>query len=371
MTGGTGDGILMGTNALNSGPLWRDRFDPCAMNGHQVVLGRDPVETSRYAALTALRESRRRLDVFIVDTRGCYGALAKTLGARVLALGPGGPALNPFALRCTGHGHDAAARMAGLVSLVNAMAGDGPGVKRRALVDRCLTGFYSHEFENAGGSGLLGASGYRGFLQYLRSPGGRERGGRELSALLEDFTRGPSTWLLGSGGADSLPDSSPVCFDLDGVPEDVLPVSAAVCVEAVWGLTVRDPGYRLLLVDECCAALRSPGCADVLCGVVKRARKFGLGLVSVSSDPGGFLEGGSPGGRSLLQNAAFRLALGQDPAVLDPVAEALGLSPGGREFLENASPCQGVLVDGWGEFRVSVGGCTAGEWGELARAGLC
>ena len=125
------------------------------------------------------------------------------------------------------------------------------------------------------------------------------------------------------------------------------------------------------------ASLTGDSCAEVLSGMVNRARKFRLGVVSVSADLERFLVGG----RFLFQNAVFRMAFGQDglragwpsgrmafgqdPALLMPVSEALGFSPGGREFLENASPCGGC----WSTSRgVSSPGRRAQRW-EAGRPG--
>ena len=363
--------VLLGTGLSGSGPVRRDRFSPFEMNPHQVVMSVDPSVGSFHAGLIALRESERGVGSFIVDTRGRYSGLAVSLGGRVLELGRGGARLNPFLLRHTGDGYDAATRVAGLVSLVSTMAGDAGGLYLRSLVDRCLTGFYALELRSSDGSGLLGLEGFPGFLGYLDSPD--VIGGSELSGLLGKLVQESCVWLLGGGGWDVLGDGLPiVSFDLGGVPDGVKPFASAVCIETLWGLVVSRPGPRLLLVDECGEVLSSPGGASVLDGVVKRSRKLGLGVVSVTSDAGRFLaDGQHPGGRSILRNSAFRMAFGQDPGMLDPVSEALGLSPESRQFLENAAPGEGVLSEVSGDLPVSGLDCSAGERDVLSGAGLC
>ena len=171
------DGILLGMEVSGAGPVLWHRFSPDAMNPHQVLLSGDSSETSLHGALMVLREAARGVGCYIVDTRGRCGGLAGSMGGRVLELGAGGPGLNPFAIRYTGNRHDVALRVSGLCSLVDAMSGDDHGLERRALVDDCLTGFYTAEVLDGDGPGLLGLSGFPGFLRYLESPEARARGG--------------------------------------------------------------------------------------------------------------------------------------------------------------------------------------------------
>ena len=196
--------------------------------------------------------------------------------------------------------------------------------------------------------------------------------GPELSGLLDRFRDFPD-WLGGAGGWDLLDERLPiVSFDLSGVPEGLGPVAGAACIETLWGLVVSDPRPRVVLVDDCSRFFSSRGCSEVLDAVVKRARKFRLGVVNVSTDLGFFLWGSPVGGRSLLQNSALKTAFGPGQGFLGPVSDVLGISQGGREFLSGASPGQGVVVvDVSGDFCVSGNECFPGELDILVRAGLC
>ena len=116
-----------------------------------------------------------------------------------------------------------------------------------------------------------------------------------------------------------------------------------------------------MVVDECWTVLQTQSGAEALLQIAKRARKYRLGLMAITQDVQDFLEEHSEGGaitghagRSMLQNAAAKLVLNQDPAALPSVADALALSEAAVSFLATAQRGQGVLLTQWGNFPLEV-----------------
>ncbi|MCX6021483.1 MAG: conjugal transfer protein TraC, partial [Chloroflexi bacterium] len=72
-----------------------------------------------------------------------------------------------------------------------------------------------------------------------------------------------------------------------------------------------------------------------------RARKYYLGLVTITQDVGDFLA--SDQGRTVLANAAIKLLMKQDSATIDPVVGAFQLSPEERQFLLAAGKGEGLF----------------------------
>lgn len=141
-------------------------------------------------------------------------------------------------------------------------------------------------------------------------------------------------------------------FNLKNLTAALKPVATSICSEVVWSLAVSSPRPRRLVVDECWTVLATPSGAEALINIVKRARKYQLGLLTITQDVQDFLAensaaGGVTGhaGRSLLQNSAMKLALSQDPAALPQVVEALGLNPDEGSFLAGCLRGQGLLID--------------------------
>ena len=85
----------------------------------------------------------------------------------------------------------------------------------------------------------------------------------------------------------------------------------------VWTQVRRRPGrQRLLVVDEVWRLLRHPAGAAFLEMLARLARAAGLGLVAISQDVRVVLEDAH--GRTLAENAATALLLGQSPETSGP-----------------------------------------------------
>src|SRR5579884_4208134 len=75
--------------------------------------------------------------------------------------------------------------------------------------------------------------------------------------------------------------------------------------------------------------------------MARRARKYYLGLVTITQDVGDFLA--ADHGRTVLANAATKLLMKQDSAIIEPVVSAFRLSPEERQFLLGAGKGEGLF----------------------------
>ena len=180
----------------------------------------------------------------------------------------------------------------------------------------------------------------------------KEWDGPRLAHLLSTFSTGSAQFLMSGDARDLVSQEAPVTsFNLKNLPNRLKPVATSVCAEVVWGLAVTNPRPRVLVVDECWTVLATPSGAEALLTIVKRARKYQLGLCAITQDVQDFLAENSGAGlitghagRSLLQNSAYKLALQQDAAALPLVQQALGLNDDVAGFLAGSVRGQGVLV---------------------------
>ena len=337
-----GAGLLLGIDMQVRAPVRHDRFGPEVMNPHMLVMGGSDAEKSFFIKLMVLREVSMGVPVYLVDTRGEYGALTRALGGRVLELGSPDCGLNPFAVRYTREA-DLTVRISSLCSLVAVMVGAREAEDLRVVIDRCLTGFYLQELRRDGDPGVLGSGGMTAFHQYLESKDALGSGGARLAYLLSPFVMGSARFLMGKGPVDLLESGVRVtAFDVRNLDGPLEPAVASVCLEMVWGMAVAGPRPRSLVVDECMTVLGVPGGVELLTSMVRRSRKFQLGVTVATREVGEFVAGHA--GRSLLQNSAAVLAFSQLTADLGPVVDALGLSRDAGNFLSGALRGQGLLV---------------------------
>ena len=343
------EGTLLGMDLRSRTPVLYDRFSPRAMNAHMVVMARSGAGKSFFTKLMVFREACRGIPVYLIDPEGEYGVITRALGGEVFVPGSPGYGLNPFVVGFTEEG-DLTKRISSLASLVGVMLEGQVNQHLKAVIDRCLTGFYARELKK--GLTVLGEGGMKEFHEYLESDDAEGKGGKELAHLLSPFATGSARFLMRGDARELLHNEAPVTsFNLKNLAGPMKPVATSVCSEVVWGLAVTDPKPRLLVVDECWTVLATPSGAEALITIVKRARKYQLGLMTITQDVQDFLaEQAGVGlmtghaGRSLLQNSATKLAFSQDPAALGPVIEALGLADDVGQFLAGALRGQGVLV---------------------------
>ena len=348
------DGALLGVDLRSRTPIIYNSFSPAAMNGHMVVLARSGAGKSYFTKIRVLREALLDIRTYLIDPEGEYGVITRALGGRVFVPGSPGHGLNPFIVGYTGDEEDLTRRIASLISLIGVMLEGHVDPHRKAIIDRCLTGFYAKELRNAEGNRpVLGQGGMKEFHAFLESEDAREWGGVELAHLLSPFATGSARYLMQESSENLLVNEAPVTsFNLKNLSGALKPVATSICAEVVWGMAVSEPRPRRLVVDECWTVLATPSGAEALINIVKRARKYQLGLLTITQDVQDFLSdnqsvGGITGhaGRSLLQNSAMKLALSQDPAALPDVVSALGLNSDEGDFLAGCLRGQGLLVN--------------------------
>lgn len=348
------EGTLLGMDLRSRTPIIHNPFSPAAMNGHMVVMARSGAGKSFFTKLRVARECQLDIRTYLIDPEGEYGVIVRQLGGRVFVPGSPGHGMNPFIVSYTGDRGDLTSRISSLGSLVGVMLEGEVNVDLKSSIDRCLTGFYMrHEMpEITDADPVMGRSGIRGFYDYLQTEETAEWGGQKLAHLLSRFATGSARYLMQDSPHNLLEDEAPVTsFNLKNLAGPLKPVATSICSEVVWSLAVSHPRPRRLVVDECWTVLATPSGAEALINIVKRARKYQLGLLTITQDVQDFLAENSSGnitghaGRSLLQNSAMKLALSQDPAALPQVVDALGLSSDDGNFLASSLRGQGLLIN--------------------------
>lgn len=90
--------------------------------------------------------------------------------------------------------------------------------------------------------------------------------------------------------------------------------------------------------------MKYPDTAQFLWSVVKRARKYYLGLTTITQDVEDFL--GQDIGKAIVTNSALRLLLKQSPTAIDKLGEIFYLSQGEKQLLMAANVGEGIFFAG-------------------------
>ncbi len=333
-------------------------------NPHMTVLAPAGSGKSFAVKVLALRECSRGIPVYLIDPEGEYALLARQMGGRVFHPGRENSGVNPFQLIYQSV-DQLALQVAGLVALLEMMlARRGPASGLETTLDYCLNRFYQQELAQATEpSPVLGNGGIFAFERFLRELAVSVVEAGTLADELAPFVTGSYRFLFAQEGDSALVqrEEAPfTVFNLQALHDDMKAAATMLCCQTVWGLAMSVTRPRLMVVDECWTVLMSPSGAQALMTMVKRGRKYRLGLVTITQDIEDFLDGDSQAGLaghaglSLLANSADCFLLRQSPGAAELIQRKLALSDEQRVFLTQARVGEGLLLTDQGSFPVRV-----------------
>jgi conjugal transfer ATP-binding protein TraC len=162
-----------------------------------------------------------------------------------------------------------------------------------------------------------------------------------LAARLRRYVSGSLAGGLFAGPTNVELNRRLVVFNLQSLEEELRPLAMHLIANFVWNRVRRERRPRLLVIDEAWSLLRYPEGGAFISGMARRARKYYLGLVTITQDAADFLR--SDHGRAVLVNAAMKLLLKQDATTVDAVADAFQLTLEERQYLLGAGKGEGLL----------------------------
>jgi len=130
-------------------------------------------------------------------------------------------------------------------------------------------------------------------------------------------------------------------FNIQALEPELRPLGIHLISSFVWNQVCRSRRPRLLIIDEAWSLVQYPEGGAFLASMARRARKYYLGLVTITQDVEDFLT--SDHRRTVLANAALKLLMKQDSAIIEPVVQAFQLSPEERQFLLGAGKGEGLF----------------------------
>jgi type IV secretory pathway VirB4 component len=117
-----------------------------------------------------------------------------------------------------------------------------------------------------------------------------------------------------------------------------------VILNYIWNLIRAKLKKRILVIDEAWVMMRHEDSAIFLFGLVKRARKYFLGITTITQDIEDFVN--SPYGRPIITNSSLQLLLKQTPSALPALKSAFNLTESEANFLLEATPGVGLFFAG-------------------------
>jgi type IV secretory pathway VirB4 component len=125
-----------------------------------------------------------------------------------------------------------------------------------------------------------------------------------------------------------------------------------IVLNYIWNQTKMDQKRRILIVDEAWQLMRYEDSANFLFSLAKRARKYNLGITTVTQDVEDFM--GSRMGRAIVANASMQFLLKQSPTAIDMLSDVFKLTEEEKKRLSQFPVGQGLFFAGQNHVHIQV-----------------
>ena len=336
------NGILYGINRHNNSLVLFDRFS--LQNANTAVFATSGAGKSYAVKLEVLRSLMMGSDVLIIDPEKEYQHLSDAVGGSYINLSLSSDnKINPFDLpRPVGEVNTADIIRSAVITikgLVKLMVGDLNPLED-SLVDRALLETYAKKDITATSDlSNIDPPLMEDFEEVLSSM----EGGDNLAQRLSKFTKGTFAGLFNSPTNIDMKNQL-VVFSVRDLEDELRPIAIYTIVNYIWNVVRSELKKRILVIDEAWWLLQREDSAKFIYALVKRCRKYYLGVTTITQDVNDFLR--SPYGQAILTNTSLQLLMKQSPAAIDIVQKTFMLTEGEKYLLLESGVGEGIFFAG-------------------------
>ncbi len=337
-------GVFFGVNLQNAGFIILDRWR--YENPHLVILARSGSGKSYSSKLEVMRNLMMGTDVIVIDPENEYRSIAELYNGSFIALSlKSENNFNPFDLPPVLENEEPVdvykEHIADLITFCQLIVGEKLSSEELAILDQALNQTYAS----------FNILPDRDFSQVKIFPtlNDLERilmsltGGDKIASKFYPYTQGNFSGFLNKPTTVEL-NKRVIVFGLKDLPEVLRPIGMFVVLNYIFNRVRREIKKRLVIIDEAWWIMKQPFGAEFLLNAVKRGRKYGLALTTITQDVEDFLN--SPYGKPIITNSALTFLMKQSPATIDLCAQIFTLSQGEKQFLLQAERGEGLLIVG-------------------------
>jgi conjugal transfer ATP-binding protein TraC len=360
------NGILYGINMHNSGLVIFDRFS--LENGNSVVFAKSGAGKSFTVKLEALRSMMFGTEIFIIDPENEYQRMCEAVGGAYVRLSLNSTTrLNPFDLPQVVDSEEAdnalRSNLITLHGLLRLMMGGaqmemmgGSAVSMPALAPSEEADLDAALIETYAKAGITNDP-----LTHTSPPpvitdlydtllhmGGT---GPQLAQRLRKYTSGTFAGIFSQQSNIDI-NNPMVVFNVRDLEDELRPVAMYIVLNYIWNKTKSDQKRRILIVDEAWQLMKYEDSANFLFSLAKRARKYNLGITTITQDVEDFM--GSRMGRAIVANASMQLLLKQSSSAVDVLTDVFKLTSEEKKRLSQFPVGQGLFFAGQNHVHMQV-----------------
>ncbi|HTK04006.1 MAG TPA: DUF87 domain-containing protein [Candidatus Eisenbacteria bacterium] len=337
------NGILFGINRHNNSLVLFDRFS--MQNANYIVFATSGAGKSYTVKLEILRSLMMGVEVIVIDPEMEYKHLSDAVGGTYINISLASDAkINPFDLpRAIGEQittediiRSAVITVKGLLRIM--LQNVTP--QEDSILDRALLETYAKkDITPDADLAKVEPPIMQDFVEVLE---GME-GTKDLVIRLKKFTEGTFSGLFNSPSTVTMRNIL-VTFSVRDLEDELRPLAIYAIVNYIWNVVRSERKKRILVIDEAWWLMQNDDSAKFIFALVKRCRKYYLGVTTITQDVNDFLR--NTYGQAIVTNSAMQMLLKQSPAAVDNIAKTFLLTEGEKFLLLECGVGEGIFFAG-------------------------
>jgi len=346
------EGILYGINRHNNSLILFDRFT--LENANSVYFGKAGSGKSYAIKLEILRSLMLGVDVIVIDPENEYKFLSDAVGGSFFNISLASPNhINPFDLPIPREDEKPEdvlrSNVINLVGLLRIMLG-GLTPEEDAILDRALAETYAaKDITPETDPGLWQER--IPLMQDLEAVLETMEGAESLVIRVRKFTKGTFAQFFNQPTNISM-EKPFVVFGIRDLEDELRPMAMFIIMRYIWNKVRSELKKRILVVDEAWWLMQTEDGASFLFGIAKRARKYWLGVTTVTQDVNDFMK--SNYGQPIITNSSLQILMKQSPATMDVVKKTFNLTEEEKYLLLEAEVGEGIFFAGQKHVAIKV-----------------
>lgn len=338
------EGILYGVNKHNNSLVLFDRFS--MENANMVIFAKSGSGKSYAVKLEILRSLMMGTECIILDPENEFKTLAESVDGSFFKISLSSEShVNPFDLpepREDERTEDVLrSNIINLVGLMRIMLG-GLSAEEDAIMDQALSETYAAKDITPNSDPSTWAENVP-IMSDLESVLETMEGADSLVERLRKFTKGTFASFFNQRSNISM-DKHLVVFGIRDMEDELRPMAMFIIMRYIWNTARAVLKKRILVIDEAWWMMRTDDGASFLFGICKRARKYWLGVTTITQDVSDFMR--SDYGKPIITNSSIQLLLKQSPATIDLIQQTFNLTEQEKFLLLETPVGEGIFFAG-------------------------
>ncbi len=344
-------GVMYGLNLSNKSLVVFDRFE--MENANSIVFAKSGAGKSYFVKLEALRSLMLGTEIIIIDPEKEFELLCKAVGGTYISFSQDGEdKMNPFELSGLGDEAEDELRMKilSLQGFLKILLGNVSPIEQ-SILDRALLLTYREKGITLDPKTQKNATPPLLEDLYKVLKGMAEPEARPMASRLERYIMGSAAGIFNETSNIELNNPFTV-FSIRDLQDEVRPMAMYLMLDYIWTKIRKDKKRRLLFVDEAWIMMTNEDTAKFMYSIAKRARKYYLGVTTITQDVEDFLKNDM--GRAIITNASIQMLLKQSHVGVEQLQAVFNLSEGEKNFLLSCDIGQGIFFAGHNHVAIQI-----------------